>query len=315
MKSHQKEKEKMVKYFAVLLLLISTPSFAVNPCDTSNSDYIPIADRYETGLLFEVKKCGQPTSYVFGTMHSDAPELRPLLEPVKKAILKVKSANFEIKSGPEQTAAALKSMFYSANSTVTLKEKLGLHLYRDLQEFMAKERPDIPEISFQRMKPWAIAVLLQYPKKTGDGVHIDLYLENYAKANNVEVFGLENASEQLKFFDELSDKDSVEFLQETLDSFEDSKEVTKQLNEAYKERDLIKMTELADIAFAEMKNADFQKKFQDDLIKKRNKTMLKRALPRIEQGALIAVGSLHLPWEDGLLKLLENEGYQLYVAD
>ena len=75
------------------------------------------------------------------------------------------------------------------------------------------------------------------------------------------------------------------------------------------------MTELADKAFAEMKNADFQEKFMHELITKRNQIMLERSKDRVKDGAFIAVGALHLPWDDGLLKLFEDEGYQVYVAD
>ena len=305
----------MAKYLILILLLFTKPTFAEDPCSILNDDYVPIKDRYEKGLLFELKKCGEPTSYLFGTMHSDDPELLPLLAPVKDAMLKTNSANFELKQDPQQMMEVLKVMYYPATGTKTLKSAIGLEMYRELQELLAKERPDMPEIVFQRMKPWAVAMLMQYPPEQADGVYVDLRLENYAEENNIEVFGLETAAEQMSFFNDLSTKDSIEFLNETIDGYYESETMTNELSNAYKERDLNKMSKMADEAFAKMKNADFQKKFMDKLIKERNKTMIKRALPRMQKGAFIGVGALHLPWEDGLLKLFEKEGYRVYVAD
>ena len=211
----------MTKYIFLILMLISSAASAKDPCAVTH-DYVPIQERYEKGLLFALKKCGQTTSYIFGTMHSDSPDLLQLLKPVKKVLSKANSANFEIKSGQDQTMAALHAMYFPITGTKTLISVIGLDFYRELQEFMAKERPDIPEISFQRMRPWAVAVLLQYPETKGDGVHVDLRLENYAKTKKIPVYGLETAKEQLRFFEELSQKDSVEFLRETIDNYYES---------------------------------------------------------------------------------------------
>ncbi len=54
----------------------------------------------------------------------------------------------------------------------------------------------------------------------------------------------------------------------------------------------------------------------EELIAKRNANMIERTLPLIEKGGLfIAVGSLHLPGEKGLVERLRARGYKVTPAD
>jgi len=44
----------------------------------------------------------------------------------------------------------------------------------------------------------------------------------------------------------------------------------------------------------------------------RNRTMVKRMIPLLQRGsAFVAVGAAHLPGEEGMLYLLEQEGYRV----
>lgn len=50
--------------------------------------------------------------------------------------------------------------------------------------------------------------------------------------------------------------------------------------------------------------------FQQRLVVDRNHRMAERMQPYLQQGKVfIAVGALHLPGEEGLLNLLEQQGY------
>jgi uncharacterized protein YbaP (TraB family) len=52
--------------------------------------------------------------------------------------------------------------------------------------------------------------------------------------------------------------------------------------------------------------------FEDLMINRRNNIMFDGIVKHLEHGrAFIAVGALHLVGESGLLKMLENSGYQL----
>jgi uncharacterized protein YbaP (TraB family) len=52
--------------------------------------------------------------------------------------------------------------------------------------------------------------------------------------------------------------------------------------------------------------------FTTNLLDTRNTRMIERMQPQLaEGGAFVAVGALHLPGENGILKHLEDRGYRL----
>ena len=56
--------------------------------------------------------------------------------------------------------------------------------------------------------------------------------------------------------------------------------------------------------------ADLGNEFETALIVERNHRMAERLIPLIkEKSTFIAVGALHLPGEEGVIKLLRKEGY------
>ena len=78
---------------------------------------------------------------------------------------------------------------------------------------------------------------------------------------------------------------------------------------AYKQRDLGGLMTLNETS---MKTGDqrLAEEFQQNLIVDRNHRMVERMREYLQQGsAFVAVGALHLPGEEGLLNLLEQQGY------
>ena len=58
--------------------------------------------------------------------------------------------------------------------------------------------------------------------------------------------------------------------------------------------------------------SDYGKEFEEEFLTKRNVRMVERLIPLVKkEPTFIAVGALHLPGEDGILALLEKEGYTI----
>ena len=123
------------------------------------------------------------------------------------------------------------------------------------------------------------------------------------------VHGLETIQEQLNVFESLSEADQISMLEEAVENFPDLDAMYADLLDAYKQRDLAGLMALNE---ASMKAGDPQlaDEFQQRLIIDRNHRMSERMQQYLQQGKVfVAVGALHLPGEDGLLNLLEQQGY------
>lgn len=123
-------------------------------------------------------------------------------------------------------------------------------------------------------------------------------------------YGLETMDEQLQVFDGLPIQDQVQLLREALKYQSHNAEQMDQLMKAYLNRDLAALAAVSDQYQSRAGSA--YDKLMDRLLAKRNHRMLERMQPRLIEGsAFIAVGALHLPGREGLLTLLENNGYRV----
>ena len=303
----------------ILFLLITLPvqaqeSKSFDPCNPV--DYHPIDETYKRGLLFKISKCGVADSYLLGTMHSDLPQVRNAIPRAVWTILaQAKSASFELKEDESMQAEIISAMYYEAGSGVSLRSTIGEDLYAKLQQSLDGKRDDLSAAMYDKMRPWAVGLLMQVPADTHDGIHLDQRLENFALEKSVPVFGLETVTEQLSVFTSLSQAEQLEFLQEAIDDFDMIEKMNDKMLSQYLQGNLAGLQTLAVKSFDMMGNVELREKLKETLIKKRNLLMLERMQPRLSDGnAFIAVGALHLPAQDGLLNLLEQGGYYIHVV-
>jgi len=141
------------------------------------------------------------------------------------------------------------------------------------------------------------------------GQVLDAMLYQNALQQGKDVYGLETVQEQLQVFESMSEADQVTLLKDAVENFSDIDAMHAALLAAYKQRDL---NGLMAISEASMQQGDqrLADEFQQHLVVDRNHRMAERMRQYLQQGkAFIAVGALHLPGEEGLLNLLEQQGY------
>ena len=112
-------------------------------------------------------------------------------------------------------------------------------------------------------------------------------------------------------FESLSAAHQITLLKEAVENFSEIDAMHAELLAAYKQRDL---KELMAISAASMQQGDqrLANEFQQRLVVDRNHRMVERMSQYLQLGkAFIAVGALHLPGDEGLLNLLEQQGYRL----
>jgi uncharacterized protein len=125
-----------------------------------------------------------------------------------------------------------------------------------------------------------------------------------AKKYNIELNGLETVEEQMNSLDEIPFKKQAEIVLETINEFNENRQIYFQLIDAYKKMNFKNFYELMFKASTELKE------FKQILLIDRNE----KWIPRIEKminkkSCFIAVGALHLVGAKGLVALLRSDGY------
>lgn len=266
----------------------------------------PAGGRFDSGLLWRIEPAGAAPSYLFGTMHSDHPEVVKLAAPVQQAFDRADALTLEV-SLDAQSLLAMAAALIMSNGR-TLETLLGADLFERAVEAMAGHGVDAALVA--RMKPWAVAVTLM-TARTRSGAVLDRVLYQRALTDAKPVDGLETVAEQVALFDGLSLQEQVELLRDSLDHLPDIDRMLVDLRQAWLRRDLARLVEINQ---ATLRDSDpqFAAAFNQRVILDRNQRMAERMESRLRQGGhFIAVGALHLPGEEGLLELLQRRGYRV----
>ena len=270
------------------------------------------ADQAQTptrGLLWKIHARSAAPSYLLGTMHSDDPRLLNLPAELERVLREASSFTMEVVIDPEATAALGQRMQLPPSQS--LRDMLDARTWQQLVDAM--RRRQMPEASLQRLRPWAVAMVLSMPQQFS-GMALDLYLQQQAARLGKRLHGLESVDEQVAIFEDLSQAEQIKLLRTTLQQLPELPALVEALTSAYLARDLTAMQALTDAQLA-IGDRQFNQRFIKRLIDERNVRMLRRMQPRLREGrALIAVGAMHLPGERGLLQLLREQGYELEVV-
>ena len=259
----------------------------------------------QKGLLWKISKTGVAPSYLFGTIHSDDPRVMELPAAVEKALNTAESVALEIELSIGNMLHSATAMFFEGDDT--LKDVLPA---KDYQAIIARlEEHGIPAAAANRMKPWAIMVTLSMPELES-GKFLDLLLYERAIETGKAVYGLETIDEQLGVFEKMSIKEQVILLHETIDLIEKEPDFFEKLHQLYLTRNLTKLLEFYQSYLKSPAHQEILEKFDIKILKLRNERMVQRMQPRLREGnAFVAVGTLHLPGEEGIIRLLEQQGY------
>lgn len=264
------------------------------------------ADEFAKGVLWEVSGKGPQPNYLLGTIHSDDPRVTTIPVPIQTAMFKAQSFTAELDLNLAAMLEAQMQMMLPPDQE--LKNIIGARRYDKAVNLM--NNYGMPEMIVARMKPWAIAAQLMMPKPT-TGVFLDLKLFQEAQARGVRTYGLETAAEQMGAFEGMTQQQQIEFLDQSLQEHKNMPAMIQKLITLYLARDLAGLQRYSE---EQMQKGDqhLAKVLEKNLIDDRNKRMVERMQVRFQEGnAFVAIGALHLPGEQGVLRLLQHRGYQL----
>ncbi len=276
----------------------------------------PISPRAESvpygyGLLWQIEAEGAEPSYLLGTMHSNDPQVVALPAPVDDAFAAARSVTLEVIVNEDVREELATSMIMMDGRR--LDKILDSERFERVTEIAAIY--GLPALAVTFMKPWALAVLFSFPpdevdRQAAGERPLDEMLQAEAEARSLPLYGLEQAGEQLKWFETMSEPDQLAFLDWVVSQHGQGDRWFGELRRLYLDRDTGGMMNL--MAGLDEKAAKTAVFFKDRVIDQRNRLMAERMLPRLnEGGAFVAVGALHLPGQEGILSLLAARGYEV----
>lgn len=296
--------------YILLICLFSISS--LNAKEFISSQCEPIQERpvkaeqikHSQGILWKISKKGVKTNYLFGTIHVSDVEITTLPEPVNKALHDSSQFVMEALPDMEQLMLFSQSMFF--NDGTLLSSLIDRPIYDNTKKILAAYKLGADAVSV--MKPWAAFLLMNYPPDEGEA--LDMLLLSLAQQNGAQVVGLETLMEQGKLFSNLTTQEQVKLLTDTVCHYDMVEQDFQAMKMFYLKRDLAGLYNY--VHRYSMEESPIYKKLMKKLILDRNHTMTERLQPLLKKGnAFVAIGAMHLAGDEGVLALLEKQGYSI----
>jgi uncharacterized protein YbaP (TraB family) len=300
----------IINVLIIVLLLIPCQLFARQATQNDCRALEPAVEiteepsKYADALLWKVSKDNLEPSYLFGTIHVSDPKIVNLPQAVSSALNASDIFVMEAIPELEESLKLTQMMFFDDGRT--LKDYIDDALFNKIAEILKNYQLSVEVVMF--MKPWAAFLVMNYP--VNQGMPLDLELLTTAQQNGAEIYGLESLSEQGDIFSTMELETQVQLLLDTVCNYEVVSNEFEKMKSLYLARDL------NGLIVNSNKYSLSQETIYKDLVKRlltdRNYIMADRMQTVLEKGnAFIAIGAMHLPGDEGVLSLLDKQGYQI----
>ena len=283
---------KLIQYLIIALLGITFNSKAQDK-------------KVENSLLWEISGNGlNKSSYLFGTYHFAD---KGFIDTMKVLNEKLNMADAVVGEIVMDKDMALKLMPYMMMKDTTLESLLTPKEFKMVDNYL-KTIGKYELIKMNKLKPVMINTLIMQalaPKTfSATNPAIDQYIQDYGKANQKNVMGLETVEDQAKVLFGSNLMRQKEMLVKSVKGVKKSKNSTLKLYNSYITQNLAELEKM----FTNSK--DFTAAEMDDLLKNRNDKWMAQLPEMMEnQSLFIVVGAGHLIGNDGLIKGLKAKGY------
>ncbi len=293
-----------------LLLVFSNPLLAKEPISPAcrpihvEAGAYPGPHQFSQGLLWRVEKQGAMPSHIFGTIHVSNEAILSHLDAIEPMLTASEVFLMEALPDPEQMFLMEQMMFF--NDDTRLDDVVPPGIFSRAVDILEAYHLNRQVVSI--MKPWAAYITMSYPVDMG--AVLDLVLLQQAQQAGLEVAGLETLQEQGELFNQLAMGEQRQLLTDAVCHYDLIEDDFDKMIALYMQKDLAGLYAYGQrYGFAD--NALYEA-LMDTILTKRNYTMVERMQPALEEGAaFVAVGALHLPGMEGVLALLEKQGYEI----
>ncbi|WBU54326.1 TraB/GumN family protein [Paracoccus sp. SCSIO 75233] len=327
---------------AAVLLCLSGAAAAAQDCVGRNLiDALPAADRaeiaartdavpYHEGLIWQAAK-GDALVTMVGTYHFDHPKHAKTIATLSPLIAEAGALLVEM--GPQEQAQMQSAMNTDPSLMLdldgpTLPERLTEEQWQDLSAAM--EERGIPAVMIAKMRPWYAATMLGLAPcmirgmaASGEMTGLDWQLMDVATGEGTKIRALEPWDTVLKLFDGLSAEEQIDMILYSLPAADYADDYAVTLADAYADEDVWKIWEFGRLdAYLNsgLSRAEVDRltdEAQAILMDNRNESWIGPLTDAAEAAAtegkavVAAFGALHLPGENGVLSLLEQQGWTI----
>lgn len=252
---------------------------------------------------------GNEQHWLLGSIHAGKPSLYPLPDPVERAWQQSHALVMEvdmthISQAQWQEMGAITRLVDGK----TLKDHLPIDLYR--RTLIAAGQNGLNESMLAPLRPWFAAITLTQAALERTGYRgefgVDQHFARRANDGGKPIIGLETLLEQLGYLASVGDNQTL-MLESTLDELPDLEKGFAEVMAAWQNGD---QATLINLLKEEMAPPKLQAWLEQTLLAERNRNWVKR-WPGLPNESFIVVGALHLYGEQGLLALLEQQGWRI----
>ncbi|MGL5215773.1 MAG: TraB/GumN family protein [Aeromonas hydrophila] len=258
--------------------------------------------------FYKVSK-GDQQHWLLGSIHAGKPSLYPLPDPIELAWLQSRALVLEvdlthISQQQWQEMGAITRLVDGK----TLKEHVPLDLYR--RTIIAAGQNGLTENMLAPLRPWFAAITLTQAalERTdfSSALGVDQHFAKQAGDSGKPIIGFETLLEQLGYLASVGDNQTL-MLESTLDELPELERGFREVMKAWEEGD---EATLINLLKSEMAPPKLQAWLEQTLLAERNHNWLKK-WSTLPNESFIVVGALHLYGDQGLLALLEQQGWRI----
>lgn len=252
---------------------------------------------------------GNEQHWLLGSIHAGKPSLYPLPDPIERAWQQSRALVMEvdmthISQAQWQEMGAITRLVDGK----TLKDHLPMDLYR--RTLIAAGQNGLTEAMLAPLRPWFAAITLTQAALERTGYRgefgVDQHFAKRANDGGKPIVGLETLLEQLGYLASVGDNQTL-MLESTLDELPELEKGFAEVMAAWQNGD---QATLINLLKEEMAPPKLQAWLEQTLLAERNRNWVKK-WPGLPNESFIVVGALHLYGEQGLLALLEQQGWRI----
>jgi len=261
-------------------------------------------------FVWKISK-GQDYFYLGGTMHVLTAKDHPLPIEYQQAYQEADTLVFETDlsaiSSPEFQSMMLQAMMYEEGRS--LVDELSPRVYQQLSQFLTTR--GMQASNLLRVKPWGIALTLTAIEYQRLGMTeefgVDAYFHQLARQDHKAVSDLETPQEQLTALESMALVEPNQLITYTLRDMKEAATLIDDLKNTWRRG-----------ALEELENSPLLLQMQQEtpivynaLMLERNQKWMQTLLSYSDQAGteFVLVGALHLVGEQGILSLLQQQGF------